>query len=192
MLSFDELKLNLTAENLRYLLWRQEIRRDSWGEHLADWAKCSSGRAEELLNGAALQDEEQQRIAHNAKVREEEIQTERFLGDQVDVFRENILYLTNKEVTGLSANLLAKEIDVSPVSISRWKQGKQSPEDTQLLKLSRYFGFQPKVNLKQHAVFLWLSPIGDLKRRAWLQERIKQIDAETLNALYPALEKLLK
>lgn len=186
------LKLKLTSENLRYLLWRDGIKQEDWGKHLADWAKCSEARAEDLLNGKTLQSEEQRRIAERAKVREEQIQNERFLGDHVDVLQQNILFLTDKTVTGFAAIVIANKINVSPGTISRWRKNKQAPEDTQLLKLCLFYGFPPTINLRDDAIFLSMSPIGDLKRRAWLQERIKQIDAETLNALYPALEKLLK
>jgi hypothetical protein len=39
---------------------------------------------------------------------------------------------------------------------------------------------------------LELSPVGSYAQRAWLRQRIDELDDEALRVLFPALERLLR
>ncbi len=55
-----------------------------------------------------------------------------------------------------------------------------------------YFGLPTAVDLETIPLFLELSPVGSYEQRAWLRQRIEELDDETLRVLFPALEKLLR
>src|ERR1700742_2602706 len=94
------IKERYTAVTLRYMVWRAGVKRSDWSAHLASWAGCSEHRAAALLRGAILQDKEQKLIAQNAGYTVEEIQTERFWEDRVNILSENLNFLTDKEEIG--------------------------------------------------------------------------------------------
>src|SRR5262249_21357701 len=184
--------IDIPSENLRYLLWKSEVKREDWIAQLSAWAKCHKSRAEEILNGATLETVEQEEIAKNTDVSEEAIQTERFLNDKVDVLWENIKFLTEKDNTGEKLVRLARAIGVSQVTISRWRNRAQRPEDAQIAKLALYFNLPARTDLKTDSIFLSLYPIGHLERRNWLKHQIDQLNAEILDEIFPALRRLLK
>jgi transcriptional regulator with XRE-family HTH domain len=183
---------NLHSDNLRYLLWKSGTKREDWVSQLANWAKCSKSRAEELLNGAVLEKKEQEQIAKITNVSEEAIQTERFVGEEVNILMENIKFLTSKAVTGEKQVDIARNIGVREVTMSRWVKGKQEPEESKLARLVAYLKLPPGTNLKNDPIFLSPAPVGDLSRRHWLKKQIDQLDSETLNEIFPALQRLLK
>lgn len=186
------IKERYTAVNLRYLVWRAGVKRRDWIAHLASWAGCSEHRAAALLRGAILQDKEQKLIAQNAGCTVEEIQTERFWEDRVNILSENLKFLTDKEQIGEKLVEIAKESGIGRVTLSRWKSGKHEPEDKKLAKLIRHFKLNPDTNLRTDPIFLSLSPVGELMRKEWLRKQIEHLDTETLHELFPAFERLLK
>jgi hypothetical protein len=191
-------KLRYTATNLRYLLWRtKKINRAQWAAHLASWADCDKARAAALLRGSTLRDKEQRLIAKNAGATEEEIQTEGFwkekaVEDHVNILRENLAFLTDKRL-GKKLVDIEKETGISRISLHRWKSGKHEPKDSdKLLRLVLYFGLDPLADLKADPIFLEMEPIGGLMRKQWLQKKIDKLENQTLNELYPALQRLLR
>ena len=185
-------KLNPAAWNLRYLLWRTGARREDWASHLAGWIGLGETRAKALLRGAKIGHDEQERVAGRVGCTAEELQTEGFWEGRVDILRENLNYLTDKKQTGEKLSVIARGSGVSPVTLSRWKSGKQEPEDRQLVKLARHFGLAANTNLRADPVFLSLSPVGELMRREWLHRKVEELDADALHELFPAFERLMK
>ncbi len=91
--------MNQTAENLRYLLYKQKgLKKSRWVERLAEWASCDSQRARELLDGSPLKTSEQKKIAKSAERTEEDLQHARLVNEE-NVLRENIRFLTDKMST---------------------------------------------------------------------------------------------
>ncbi|MFN7929341.1 MAG: helix-turn-helix transcriptional regulator [Blastocatellia bacterium] len=184
--------MNQTAENLRFLLWKQKKPREHWATELARMASCTEHRAEKLLQGSALTTAEQKAIAQLAHCQEEDIQSARFLGEEVNVLFENIRFLTDKKITGITGKEMASAIGVTEVTLSRWKNRKQTPEANQLARLCQFLHISPRIDLKSEAIFLSSSPIGDFMRRQWLRQQIEEIDSQTLRDLFPALERMFK
>jgi hypothetical protein len=48
------------------------------------------------------------------------------------------------------------------------------------------------VDLETDPLFLELSPVGSYAQRAWLRQRVDELDDEVLRVLFPALERLLR
>jgi transcriptional regulator with XRE-family HTH domain len=185
-------KLNPTAWNLRYLLWRAGVRREDWASHLASWTGGSEVRAKALLRGANIGDEEQKRVADEGECTVEDLHNEGFWAEQVNVLRENLKYLLDKKQVGEKLSDISRGSGVKQVTLSRWKSGRQEPEDRQLAKLARHFGLAADTNLRTDPVFLSLSPVGELMRREWLHRKVEELDADTLHELFPAFERLMK
>lgn len=180
------------AENLRYLLWRNKVERSSWVSQLATWIEGSERRAEELLKQGNLQPTERERIAQTVNRTDEELQFGRLIEtDGVDILLQNVQYLLDTLEHGEQTQL-AKSIGMSSTSISRWHRSIQRPDKTAQIGLCKYFGLPPDVDLETKPIFLTLSPLTDRQRRIWLRERINKVSATKLQALFPALELLLK
>jgi transcriptional regulator with XRE-family HTH domain len=177
------------AHNLRYMLWREGVERDSWSEQLATWAHCSVRRAEELLHGAPLYEGEQTALAGSLGISEEELQFASGAHEE-DVLLNNLRFLINGLGHGQKKGLAAA-LNVHPTSISRWCSGEQQPTKNHLNGLIRYFGLPAGTDLQADMVFLSTSPVGDWRKKLWLRQRIERMDSETLRLLFPGLERML-
>ena len=183
------MNLSQTGENLRYLLWRLGVDRNGWASHLAGWARCTEHRAEELLQGAELETREQERIARAADVREEELQYARLV-EAENILLQNLRHLLNSLEHG-QKGVLAGAVGVHYTTISKWYRGDQSPTRDHLDALRRFFGLASDTDLRTDPLFLSLTPISDLERRAWLIRRIEEADPETLEEYFPTFRRLL-
>src|SRR5262245_45226279 len=180
------------TENLRFLLWRARVPPREWAAHLATWAGCTLPRAQELLQGASLDTEEQTRIAHAARVAEEDLQFARLLDmEGIDIPLENLRYLLDSIQRGHKGPL-AISLGIHPTTISNWHSGRQKPRKASLDKLCYYCGLEPSIDLATEPLFLSDIPQSDRARKEWLHEHIEQLDADRLRALFPALQSLLE
>lgn len=184
-----------TVENLRYLLWSQKgLSHSKWVEQLANWAKCDLTRATELLKKGNPNFDEQKNIADSVGRPEADIQYTRLLDeDRVEVLKENVQYLLNSMEHG-EGNRLADFLKVSADTISEWKKWrrKKGIDKKNQEALCRYFGLQRGIDLERDPLFLSLSEVGDQRRKKWLHDRIEALETDTLNELFPALERILK
>jgi hypothetical protein len=177
------------TENLKYLLWDQGISKDNWSAQLASWLDKSMHRADEVLAGAGLVQDEWERIEAVLHINHEILSTERLFGDEKNILQHNIIYLTNPPV---KKGEFAQAIDVEPGNISRWRKGVNAPSTENQRKICRYFGLAPNTNLCNEPLFLSTEPIGVFKQRQWLMQRIGLVDKDDMEALFPALKKLLE
>jgi hypothetical protein len=180
------------TENLRYLLWRSEnLKREDWARRLAEWAKCEFQRAKELLRGANPSIEEQESIAAAVERSEGDLRHSRLIEDEgVDILRNNVLHLLESLEHGEQGRL-AKAIGVDEDTVTSWKAG-QGIRLNNLMALSAYFGLKSNVDLRTNPIFLELTPFGDMARRRRLQSHIDQLEPDSLQDLFPALERLLR
>jgi hypothetical protein len=174
---------------LRYLLWRREIHKERWKPQIMEWIDCDDQRAEMLLHGADLHPIEQEQIAGAVGIPTEDLQFMRLRHlDGVDTLTENLRYLIDSLNYG-QKKMLAQHFQVHPNTVYRWGKG-DHPAKTHLNKLCRYFGL-PGTDLTTEPIFLSPSPISVVDQKAWLQERIRELDNSRLQTLFPALEILL-
>jgi len=180
------------STNIRYLLWAGKLPRAKWAEHLATWAKCDLRRAEQLLRNGDLRQNEQRSIIEAIGILEEDLLLTSLLEIRgVDILRENMEYLISTLNHG-EQKKLAEYVGVDPSTISRWYGGRLRPTKKHLEWLGLYFGLPLHTNLETEPIFLSLLPITVDKRKQWLIEHIQALDASTLHALFPALERLLE
>ncbi len=179
-----------TSENLRYLLWDKKVARKRWTAQLAEWAGCSLHRAKSLLQGAELLPDEQEQIAQQVNIPEEDIHFKRLV-ERVDILQENLGYLFDSLEHG-EGKVLAESIDANPTTVSRWRSGEQNPRRYNLVALCHFFGLSSGTDLETDPIFLSLGPVGDRRRREWLHERVDQLDSAALQDLFPALERLFR
>lgn len=180
------------SENLRYLLWREKVRRFDWPVQLSSWACCDVHRASDLLSGSAPQSSEQQQIAIRLGLQEEDLQYSRLLElDGMNILQENLKYLFASLDHGQKKHL-SLQLDVHATNLSRWLAGTQQPRPTHLASLLRYFGLDPSTNLSNEPLFLSLSVLTDPERRRWLLDRVQTMSPDLLRSLFPAFERLMR
>jgi transcriptional regulator with XRE-family HTH domain len=105
-----------------------------------------------------------------------------------DILQENIRHLLASLEHG-QKSALAQAIGVHGTTVSDWQRGTY-PTPEHRTKLLRYFHIDPGSTLEATPLFLEPFPALDRERRAWLQQRIAELDETTLRALFPALERL--
>lgn len=180
------------AENLRYLLWRERVRRPMWSEQLASWAQCGVDRAASLLQRGDLTADEQERIGMVLRLSEESLRFSRLVEEeQVNILGENLRYLLGSLPYGDKGDF-AEQIGASPTTVSRWSSGAQRPSSGHLLAISRYFDLPVGTRLEMDPIFLSLSPVSSTEQRDWVHQQVDRLDRSELRALFPALEKLLR
>jgi transcriptional regulator with XRE-family HTH domain len=87
--------------------------------------------------------------------------------------------------------VVATSLGVHATTISRWCSGDQRPSHEYLARLCQYFGLPAHTNLSAQPVFLIFPPISSVERKAWLSKLLQELDADTLDRFYPAIEHLL-
>lgn len=175
------------AENLRFLLWREGVKRENWVEQLADWVGSSSVRAEKLIRVGDLQFGELERLTQRLGVDESDLQyTILFKELGTDILKENLIFLLDALEHGsqkkLAATLRAKES-----TVSRWKRGKTRPQKEHIDGLCSYF----HIDLESEPLFLSLDPLTEIQKKSWLHQRIDELDSDQLHDFFPALQRLL-
>ncbi|MBU0492763.1 MAG: hypothetical protein KKA73_22290 [Chloroflexi bacterium] len=179
-----------TTENLRYLLWKADIKRRDWIAQLAHWAQCDHYWAKALLRGAEPRPEEWVRIASAAGIPETDLRDKRLV-EAEDILLVNLRHLLSTLRRG-EKGALVTAIGVHNTTLSKWSGGVQRPTSEHLEGLHNYFGLPSDMDIRTQPVFLSCVPISDVERRQWLIERIQQLDKDTLRQLFPALERLLE
>lgn len=177
------------ARNFAVLLWRQKEPKERWAAILGQWARCDRARARQLLNSGGATDAELRGVEQATSVSSEE-----FLGDMlqgVDIFRENIAFLLDSLPHGKKQGLAAS-LGVDPTTVSRWGAGKLRPHRAYLHQLLQHFGLPSSTDLDADPLFLRPDPIGSAAIRAWICKRVESIEGSDLEALLPALKKLLE
>jgi len=179
-----------TAENLRYLLWKADFDRAAWARELGSWARCDRQSAEGLLEGAVLGDEVQERVSRQTGVPVEDLQFARLV-DAEDVLLENLRYLLGSLEHGQKA-YFATAVGIHYTTVSKWYRGIHRPTGYHMERICAFFGLAPSTNLRTDPLFLSLTPVSDLERRAWLIDRINNASAETIEKYFATFQRLLQ
>jgi transcriptional regulator with XRE-family HTH domain len=109
----------------------------------------------------------------------------------VDILRENLKTLLSTLPHGGQLEF-AKAIGVDPTTVSRWATGKSPPRrEPNLSAIHSYFHLPSSMAIRSTPLFLEMDPIGSIAMRQWLHAEIDKLPADELNALYPALRKLM-
>ncbi|MEO0373760.1 MAG: hypothetical protein AAF329_03865 [Cyanobacteria bacterium P01_A01_bin.17] len=178
--------------NLRYILWQQDKPQENWELEVATWAKCSEERALELLKHTQPSEPESEAISQATNYSQDELVFSNLLEESgLDIWQENVAYLVNSLAHGENSKL-AKALDVASSTISKWKNRQQRPEKTHRKGLYSFFEVPGLIDLEKDPIFLDLSPIFATAQRAWLHRQIDQLKGKTIQALFPALERLLR
>jgi len=179
--------------NIRYLLWREGVRRDEWAAKLADLLGCDIRRAQEILSGGVdLQPKEISAMAKAYKVGVNDMRTLNLLSkEKVDVLTANIRHLIDGLAHGQRKHFAA-ELGVDVTTVSRWSTAVQRPTKTKLGRIRDYFGLPIAMDLEGDPIFLSLDPVTGSEMKSWLHEQIEGLEADTLRNLFPALQRLLK
>jgi hypothetical protein len=180
------------GENVRFLLWNAHVRREDWARQLASWLLCDESRATRLLSGAQFTPSEQSRIAEVSDLADEDLVHGRLveLAGNLDILKANLQLLLDLLPYGRK-KVFAQSIGVKPRTVSDWLAGRQRPERDNLRAVGRHFGLPENIDLTTEPLFVTFEPFGESARREWVRRRIGEIDTQTLDALFPALRKLL-
>lgn len=177
--------------NLAYTFWHKKVPRGDWARLLASWLVCDERRADQILRGASATNAEMGKLRRKSGVGPDVLRKESLVElRNVDILSENLNYLIHGLGKG-GKQLLAGRLNVHPTTVSAWLSAKQKPEKRHRIALVRYFGLPPGTDLATETIFLSPSPVAETERKRWLRERVRKLDVEALNKLFPALEKLL-
>jgi len=179
--------------NIRFLLWRDDVKRDEWAAKLADMLECDIHRAQEILGGGVdIQPKEIAVVAKAYKVGVNDLRTQNLVSEEkTDVLSANIRHLIDGLAHG-QRKQFAAQLGVDVTTVSRWSTAAQRPTKTKLRRICDYFGLPVATNLEADPVFLSLDPVTGSEMKRWLHEQIEGLDSDTIRNLFPALQRLLK
>ena len=185
--------MRYTSENLRYLLWNEEVKREEWLPTLATWLRTDRARAAELMrNNRRLEAEEIEHLRQAIHFVERDFESRRLLEeDQKDIPLMNLRYLLDSLKRG-ERKKLAKSLGVHEVTISRWYAGSQTPSQRHYQALADFFGLDRSLDIRTEPIFLAYEPVTVTDQKKWLQERIEQLDSAFFSELFPVLKRLLQ
>ncbi len=185
--------MRYTAENLRYLLWNKNVKREEWVTTLTTWLQCDCSRATELLrSNRQLASEEIENLIKAIYFVERDFESMRFIEeDKMDIPLMNLRYLLDSLKRG-ERKILAKNLEVHEVTISRWYAGSQIPSPRHYQALCEFFDLDHNLDIQTEPIFLSLEPVTVVERKKWLQERIEQLDSTFFHELFPVLKRLFQ
>lgn len=108
----------------------------------------------------------------------------------VDVLRANLEHLLAKERYG-SFRTIARQIGVSTATVSRWAAGTHTPHQPHLQALGRALSLQRDTDLHTSLLFLTDHPCTHEERRLNVLRWVNAAKPADLEALFPALDRLL-
>lgn len=182
----------LFSSNLRYILWWQGTPQESWGAEVSAWVSCDEDRAWQLLKSEQPTQAELEAISQATGYGQDELVFSDLLQESdLDIWQENVVYLVNSLGHGENGKL-AQALDIQGSTISKWKRRGPIPEKTHKPGIQSFFGVPTAIDIEHHPLFLDLSPISVMEQRVWLQKQIEQLDSQTLQQLFPALERLFR
>ena len=196
------------AENIRFLIWATKQRRhnpsQTYSEYLDELAsKCqidaerfrgiltgdvtaSGAEIASIKRAFSTYDEEHAPYLDCEYLYREAIEEKKDL-----LIRENIQYLLNSIPWGDNQDFV-EALEIQASTLTRWKNGKMKPSKFYQAKICKYFGVPDAESLKTAFLFLGLAPTTATEKKLHLKRLLDSIDREKLEAMYPALVKLLQ
>jgi transcriptional regulator with XRE-family HTH domain len=175
------------VENLHFLLWKAGVPKEYWVSSLAQWIGGSEQRAQLLLQGEALRQQECLAIVDRNNLKAEDFLNARLLEQsEVNILTINLQYLLSELGWGGNTQIATK-LKVYPATISKWCSGYQKPSRRYIVGLSHLLGIPMTINLEVDPVFLFTHPITNVQRRAWIHKQVDNIDGDDLNSYYTDL-----
>lgn len=182
--------INPPAIHLWIALIGHQVPRLIWGQRVAAWAGVSDQRGAALLTGAEPDAAEVDRLSKQLSIDETDLLYSRPQLVEKAVIRDNIDYLVTKSFP--SAKAAAALLGTSEECVSRWRTGRHQPRKENLRKLADAAGVPPSIDLAQVPLCLLGAPVSSSAKRQWLVDRFESLDTDSLEQLFPALERMLR
>ena len=189
----DSLPARVVTTNLRYLCWKQQRDRSKWPGMLATWL----GNRDSVELAVALLSETQlpkpthiEAIVRVLNLDEQDLVfSDLVASDGVNFLKLNLERLLSSPGKQ-TKSALAREIGVSPATLSRWIGGKQAPDGRARQKIAMIFGLRSEDELVGKPLFLSYLPVTYGEQVVWLNMCLKEISESELLDLFPALYRV--
>jgi hypothetical protein len=86
--------------------------------------------------------------------------------------------------------MMISEIDVDELMLFKHRGSGRGLHPKNLLRLLRHFGLDPELDLAKEPIFLSMVPVGAHLQKAWLLERVKEMPAEEIAKVFPAVQRI--
>jgi transcriptional regulator with XRE-family HTH domain len=182
------------SQNVRFLLWRRDVRPDKWQEHLrgllpAVWSDADLRAA---LNGGRLNYARIADLVAALGVAEQDLVYGDLLRDSgTDVLVQNLRYLVGALERG-GKKELASYLGIDPSTVSRWLSNASRPPAATLRELAAFFRLGADVDLATTPLFLSPVPASIAEMRRWLHERLETLTPDEVREMFPALRRMLE
>jgi len=186
-------RLSQFTLNLRWLMSQRASAPSEWGGALEKLSRSVLGysRALGLLWGADPKASEVEMLGELVGFDAEELLSVPLYGRDQSVRRMNFQYLLDALPKG-AAQEAAQSIGITPSQLSRWRQGVENPRATNVRKLLRFHGMDPDIDLDKVPLFLSMEPVSGYQQKKWVADRLMEMPADQMAAIYPALKKMLR
>lgn len=90
------------------------------------------------------------------------------------------------------AKRIAKDIELRPEQLSRWRTGEiANPEITNVRLMLKILSMEPDLDLETTPLFLSLIPVAPIARKKWMQEKIEKMPPEELERFIDPIARML-
>ena len=90
------------------------------------------------------------------------------------------------------AKRIAKDIELRPEQLSRWRTGEiANPEITNVRLMLKKLSMEPDLDLETTPLFLSLIPVAPIARKKWMQEKIEKMPPEELERFIDPIARML-
>jgi transcriptional regulator with XRE-family HTH domain len=187
----------LIARNLRFLLWREGLKREQWAPTLASRLGLYPSVAEQLVRGgladthisSVLLERINQVFGFESK--EGELRFRDLVSEAGNILGHNVRYLIDSLPHG-GKKKLANALGVDQTTVARWLKGTFPPSKSMQIALGARFGLPSDVDLSIDPLYLSPVPIVEGEQRRWVQHRVEELSSEQFRARYMALWLILK
>lgn len=199
--------MDFFRENLKYMLFEKKTElgfsNSEFGQYIASMARNSligEERFRNILLGVVkpeemeksrlfelLQIDDESRIRfENEDMRDLSVESirKRFVANNIAELFSNLQHGDKEKV--------ANELGVNPSTITRWKRGEVTPSVKTLGKIARFFGLESAEAITGGYLFYKLEPATIREKRDRIVEKLLSLDDATFDAIYPALERLVR
>lgn len=179
--------------NLRWLMSQKEQNPSEWGKTLGRISRgyFSTQRAADLVVCAKPTHAELEALVDLTGHEQEVLLSVPLYGREESVRRLNFQYLLDALPKG-EGQVAAKMIGITPSQLSRWKGGVGRPRMSNAKKLLRFHGIDPDTDMDKTPLFLSIEPVSGYQQKKWVADRLMELPAHQMAAIYPALKRMLR
>jgi hypothetical protein len=186
-------KLPQVSLNLRYQLYKEKHDPARWEDVASKKLKIGLYRIRSIMNGdESLSPEEQEAVAEWCGRSVDDLGSAPiYPADTEGMTKENLRFLIGSLKEKGGQKKLSTALGVLPSQVTRWKNERVIPHESNLRDLLKFFSLDSDLDLGKTPLFLANFPIHGVAQKEWIIQRLQEMPHEQLAPHFPSISKLI-